>query len=272
LVDALAHADVSVWFDQLSLLPGQKWEDVIEDEIAASRVFLTCLSSAAMERPGYFHAEARQASEVALRIPPDKLFVIPVALGSVDLPRAYRQYHVVDLLQPGALSGMFQSLSIALDRTVTASDAALESLREALLDHLGVEGESNESFAKQFADPGASPESSARLIERIANSADSNRLTTLLQMRAIPNISFAEEAALDMAIDSVRHHRRNEGVGQIVRQREWEKIQRMEIPGNEEATRLMRTAKMTRFLTRKGTPQYEALVQAINDLLFGSGS
>lgn len=64
----LMDTGISTWFDRKSLLPGQKWEDVIDDEIPRSRTFLTCLSKGAVEKRGYFHVEQNLASEAALRV------------------------------------------------------------------------------------------------------------------------------------------------------------------------------------------------------------
>ncbi len=64
---------------------GQRWEDVIDDEIPQSKTFLTCLSKAEMDKKGYFHVEQHRASEAALRVPPEQLFILPVILGDCGL-------------------------------------------------------------------------------------------------------------------------------------------------------------------------------------------
>ncbi|MGH7963121.1 MAG: toll/interleukin-1 receptor domain-containing protein [Candidatus Binatia bacterium] len=87
----LTDAGVTTWFDRKSLLPGQKWEDVIDDEIHRSRTFLTCLSKAALDKKGDFHVEQHRASDAALRVPPEELFILPVALGDCEIPRKLRQ-------------------------------------------------------------------------------------------------------------------------------------------------------------------------------------
>lgn len=115
----LTEAGVTTWFDRKSLLPGQKWEDVIDDEISQSRTFLTCLSKAAMDKKGYFHVEQHRASEAALRVPPEQLFILPVALGDCDVPRKLRQYHAVNLVEPGAIEMLLRSLSSALERELS---------------------------------------------------------------------------------------------------------------------------------------------------------
>ncbi len=56
----LTDIGVTTWFDRKSLLPGQKWEDVIDDEIPRSRTFPTFLSKAAMDKKAFFHVEQRE--------------------------------------------------------------------------------------------------------------------------------------------------------------------------------------------------------------------
>ena len=134
----LTNAGVSTWFDQRSLRPGQKWENVIEDEIPAARVFLSCLSATAQDERGYFHVEQQWALQAAMRVPSDKLFIIPVRLGACSLPRELRQYHTVNLLDPGAIESLISSLNEALEQNITVAPDAVAELRNALRLHLGI--------------------------------------------------------------------------------------------------------------------------------------
>jgi hypothetical protein len=134
----LTGAGISTWFDRRSLRPGQKWEDVIEDEVSAARVFLACLSATAQDERGYFHVEQQLASKAAMRVPSDQLFIIPVLLGECSLPRELRQYHSVNLLDPGAIESLLSSLIEALGRNIAVAPHAVAELRNALRMHLGV--------------------------------------------------------------------------------------------------------------------------------------
>jgi hypothetical protein len=138
-LDALLRgAGVSTWFDRRDLHPGQKWEDVIEDKIPTALVFLACLSATAQDERGYFHAEQQLASKAAMRVPSDQLFIIPVLLGECSLPRELRQYHTVNLLDPGAIESLISSLSEALGRNIVVAPDSVEELRNALRMHLGI--------------------------------------------------------------------------------------------------------------------------------------
>jgi len=136
----LKGAGVSTWFDRVNLRPGMKWADVIEDEIPAARVFLTCLSATALDDRGYFQVEQQLAVRAAMRVPSDQLFIIPVLLGDCSLPRELRQYHTANLAEPGAIESLLSSISDALGRKVEVTPESVEELRNALRKHLVAAG------------------------------------------------------------------------------------------------------------------------------------
>lgn len=266
----LTEAGVSAWFDRRSLLPGQKWEDVIDDEISQSKTFLTCLSKAAMDKKGYFHVEQHRASEAALRVPPEQLFILPVALGDCEVPRKLRQYHTVNLVEPGAIEMLLRSLSSAVEREVFAEPDAITKLRDELLSHLGAEGASNQEFVVRFTKTEEiSFQDAMGLIERIANSNDPQRLGILLKLRAEPFLSYAEQAALDNAIGNVRAGNRTANLQSSIKADEMSRIAQMGIPGNAEATQLLQRNKYFRYISRKNTEPYMMAEEKIRNLLAG---
>jgi hypothetical protein len=266
----LTEAGVTTWFDRTSLLPGQKWEDVIDDEISRSQTFLTCLSKAAMDKKGYFHVEQHRASEAALRVPPEQLFILPVTLGDCDVPRKLRQYHTVNLVEPGAIEMLLRSLSSALERELFLDADMVAKLRDDLLGHLGTEGVSNQEFVERFMKTEEiSFQDSMGLIERIANSSDPQRLGVLLKLRAEAFLSYAEQAALDKAIGNVRAGNRTENLQSSIRADEMSRIAQMGIPGNAEATQLLQLNKYFQYISRKNTEPYRMAEEKIHNLFAG---
>jgi hypothetical protein len=136
----LSGAGVTTWFDKENLRPGMKWADVIENEIPEARIFLTCLSTAAIDERGYFQVEQQLAAKAAMRVPSDELFIIPVLLGDCTLPRELRQYHTVNLVEPGAIESLLSSISEALERPVEVAAESIDELRDALRKHLVAAG------------------------------------------------------------------------------------------------------------------------------------
>ena len=260
----LVGAGLKTWFDKKSLRPGQVWENVIKDEIPQSKTFLTCISNTAMERRGHFHVEQQLAVNAALRVPSDELFVLPVRLGDCEIPRSFRQYHVVNLVDPGAIEMLLDSISSAVERKIMAQPDAVQKLRDALLSHLGAEGVSNQAFVDQFMKTDEiSFQDSMGLIERIANSNDPERITTLLNLRGQGFLSYAEQAALDLAIKNVKEGNRTADLQKTIRDDEWGRISQMGFPEDLDATRLLQINKYFRYVSRKNTEPYQKAINAI---------
>jgi hypothetical protein len=268
LNEFLEKVGLSTWFDKKSLLPGQKWETIIEDEIPISRVFLTCLSKAALDKRGHFHVEQNLAAQAALRIPPGELFIIPVLLGDCEIPRSFRQYQTVNLVEPGAIEMLLVSFSAALNRAVVASPESTSFLRDKLMAHLGTEGASNQDFVERFMQTDdISPQDSIGLIQRIANSSDTNRLTILLKLRALDFISYAEQTALDIAIENVKYGRRTENLNEAVTLPEKARIAQMSVYGSSIGTLQLQVNKYARYVARKNSEAYTIAEAKIRELL-----
>ena len=266
----LSEAGITTWFDRKSLLPGQKWEDVIDDEISQSRMFLTCLSKTGMDKKGYFHVEQHRASEAALRVPPERLFFLPVALGDCEIPRQLRQYHTVNLVEPGAIEMLLRSLASALERELAVEPDTITVLRDELLRHLEVEGMSNQDFVERFMKTDEiSFQDSMGLIERIANSSDPKRLGILLRLRCEAFLSYAEQTALDNAIQNVKAGDRTDNLQSSIKADEMRRIAQMGIPGSAEATLLLQLNKYFRYVSRKTPEPYRIAEEKIRNLLLG---
>jgi hypothetical protein len=223
-----------------------------------------------MDKKGYFHVEQHRASEAALRVLPEQLFILPVALGDCDVPRKLRQYHTVNLVEPGAIEMLLRSLSSALERELCLDADMVTKLRDELLGHLGTEGASNQEFVERFMKTEEiSFQDSMGLIERIANSSDPQRLGVLLKLRAEAFLSYAEQAVLDKAIGNVRAGNRTENLQSSIKADEMSRIAQMGIPGNAEATQLLQLNKYFRYVSRKNTEPYRMAEEKIHNLLAG---
>jgi hypothetical protein len=118
LHEILVDAGYKVWFDERSLIGGQDWGRVIEDEIRASGVFLSLFSERALKKRGVFQRELRQALRVAEEMPHGAIFVIPAAINYEALrsmPSEIAKYHCIVLNDFDFLSrDLFRALDFAL--------------------------------------------------------------------------------------------------------------------------------------------------------------
>jgi hypothetical protein len=266
-VRSLQDAGVRTWFDLDDLLPGQKWENEIEDRIADAKIFLPFFSESAAERRGYFQSEQVIALKAAMRVPSDQIYLMPALLGSVAIPRDMRQYHAVDLSADGAMEKMAQALSAALDRKVTLSSERCASLLEALKYHLGYEAKTNKEFVASFMNPEISIADSVALLERLANSRDSTRLATLLDLRANANLSMAEHRALDIAVDHVQRGQRVDALFDSAVVPEKLKIVAMKVPGSAVLTQQLVVNKYVRFTSRRDSALHAMAQKKIVELI-----
>ncbi len=82
IYDSLQGGGVNVWFDRVSLLPGQQWRDAIKKSIKESRYFLALLSSHSISKKGFVQKELRIALEELEEYPEDDIYIIPIRLDN----------------------------------------------------------------------------------------------------------------------------------------------------------------------------------------------
>ena len=68
------------WFDQKSILAGEKWEITIKNAIKDCRYFVALLSSNSVAKRGFVNKELTQALEVLNEYPEPEIYIIPVRL------------------------------------------------------------------------------------------------------------------------------------------------------------------------------------------------
>jgi hypothetical protein len=98
------------WLDEVNLVPGQRWRDVIPERIRESDAFLACLSTKAITKTGYIQKEIRLALEFLEEMPAGHIFFIPACLEPCDLPRRISDYQVCKLYEPKGRDLLNQAL------------------------------------------------------------------------------------------------------------------------------------------------------------------
>lgn len=113
IADQLQSIGFYVWIDKKDILPGDAWEDVIEDAIETADFVLVSLSKRALEQKGYYWREIRYALEQRDRRPEGERYIIPVMIEKVKIPRSFSGIHCEDLTQPGWLERLALAMSPA---------------------------------------------------------------------------------------------------------------------------------------------------------------
>ncbi len=96
LYHRLSFEGMRPWFDELDILPGQKWEPEISKAVRTSDVVVVCLSRASVAKTGYVQKEIKVALDVADEQPEDTIFIIPLRLEECKVPERLSKWQWVD--------------------------------------------------------------------------------------------------------------------------------------------------------------------------------
>jgi|SRR5271165_4126068 len=113
IVRFLQTAGLKTWFDKENLLGGQEWEKEIAHATRSCSLFIVNLSSAAVDRRGVFQKEIRLALDVALTIPHNQIYIMPVKLDECTIPDELARYHVVNLFEENGPQVLLRSIENA---------------------------------------------------------------------------------------------------------------------------------------------------------------
>jgi hypothetical protein len=132
----LKAINIHVWMDKPpkpydleGLSPGENWEMTLRSKIAESRFFLALLSKHSISKTGYVQSELRQALRRLAQTAHGQIYLIPIRLEPVDMPRhsidgvSFEQYQWID-----CFDGDYSSLKRFLRDKLIGKD--LESPKE----------------------------------------------------------------------------------------------------------------------------------------------
>ncbi|MBN8582437.1 MAG: TIR domain-containing protein [Anaerolineae bacterium] len=98
LFDDLLHAGAEPWLDKENLLPGQRWDVVIEDSIRSSQFFIVVLSTRTVSKKGFIQKELRIALDYLDEFPETEIFIIPIRIENCEVPHhKLERIHYVDM-------------------------------------------------------------------------------------------------------------------------------------------------------------------------------
>ena len=100
------------WLDEKDLLPGQDWQEIIPAAVRASHVVLVCLSKNSITKEGYVQKEIKLALDIADEKPEGTIFIIPVRIEEVEIPRRLAQWQYASLFQENGYQKLLFSLQL----------------------------------------------------------------------------------------------------------------------------------------------------------------
>jgi hypothetical protein len=108
---------IQLWLDEEELYPGQDWNMEIEKAVEASDAVLVCLSNNSINKRGYVQKELRLVLDIALEMPEETIFIIPLRLEECNPPRSLREWHYADYFPEAKRERAFQRLLVSLRKT-----------------------------------------------------------------------------------------------------------------------------------------------------------
>lgn len=94
----LKNIGLTLWFDEESLLPGNKWKVEIHEAIKQSKYFISILSSNSLNKKGYVQKELKYALEILDEYPDSDIYVIPVRIDNCEpVQEKLKEIHRVDM-------------------------------------------------------------------------------------------------------------------------------------------------------------------------------
>ena len=120
-----AEGWIDPWLDEEKILAGQNWTLEIEQAVENADAVIVCLSHNSLTKEGYIQREMRMVLDVALEKPEGTIFVIPLRLESVQLPRPLKSRQYADYFPESERDQAYQRLLVSLRKR--ASDLGIST-------------------------------------------------------------------------------------------------------------------------------------------------
>lgn len=112
LYKSLRLEGFSPWLDEENILPGQKWQNTINQAIRVSDVVIVCVSTSSVKKEGYVQREISSALNIAEEKPEDTIFIIPLRFDECDIPKRLNEYHAANYFETQGRERLMQSLRL----------------------------------------------------------------------------------------------------------------------------------------------------------------
>jgi formylglycine-generating enzyme required for sulfatase activity len=118
---------IQPWLDEEELYPGEDWDLAIQKAVEESDVVLVCLSNNSITKRGYVQKELRYVVDIALEIPEEEIFIIPLRLEECTPPRSLREWQYADYFE-GKRKDAYRRLMVSLKRRAVSLGLRIEAI------------------------------------------------------------------------------------------------------------------------------------------------
>ena len=112
-----AEGWIDPWLDTEKLLPGQDWDIEIEKAVESADAIVVFLSNGSVTNDGYVQKELRKVLDVADEKPEGTIFVIPLRINKVQIPRRLKMWQYVDFFPASQKSSSYIRLIASLKKS-----------------------------------------------------------------------------------------------------------------------------------------------------------
>ncbi|MFF9772310.1 TIR domain-containing protein [Streptomyces sp. NPDC013978] len=116
LYESLKTLGFDVWLDTESLLPGQRFEDVIGRAVRECDFFIPCFSPNSVNRRGFIQRELKMALNAAENYLNDDIYIIPVRLADCQVETRFSEFQWVDLFKENGLQRLVSALAYGVEQ------------------------------------------------------------------------------------------------------------------------------------------------------------
>ena len=113
----LLELGFNAWFDEASLIGGQRVKNEIQAAIERASVCLVFLSQQLVDKAGFIHREIAYIEDKMIELPNDKIGVIPIRLDDCTIPGRLRACYALDYRSPQFHNQLVKAIQHALKRS-----------------------------------------------------------------------------------------------------------------------------------------------------------
>lgn len=126
IYEHLKNDDFKPWLDREEILPGENWELKIRRTLKEADFLVLCLSSNSVGKRGFVQKEMNMAMDLALEMPPDSIFLIPIRLDEVALPEQLMKYHCLDWFKENSRRQLTDAIAVGWQRRLSLTHTSVK--------------------------------------------------------------------------------------------------------------------------------------------------
>jgi len=106
----LLAENIDPWLDEQKLLPGQEWNQEINNAVRSADVVIVCLSLGSVGKAGYVQKEIKYALDIADEQPEGTIFLIPLKIEECEVPERLKRWQWVNYFENNGYNRLIEAL------------------------------------------------------------------------------------------------------------------------------------------------------------------